>query len=269
MKSQKNLTIALAQMALPAGEPEENFRIAERNVQQAGERGADLALLPELWISGFDLENCQRYASDIDQGWFQRMGALAADNSVALGGSLIEADQEFYYNTFVLFDHQGRLLSSYRKIHLFQQLKEKKYFRGGDQLVLVDTAWGKIGLAICYDLRFPEIFRSYAVNGAELILLTAEWPQRRIFHWYQLLSARAIENQCFIAGVNKVGESGGKKLGGGSAVINPMGEILAQGGDDEELLFANLDLTVVPKTRQWMPVFEDRKPDIYLKPPNE
>ena len=269
MSAKKSLTIALAQISLPSGATEENYQKGEEMVRNASMGGADLLLMPELWVSGYDLKNCERYASGLEQGWFQQMALLAADNQIALGGSLIESDQENYYNTFALFDREGKLIASYRKIHLFSLLEEEKYLKGGNKLVIADTDWGRMGLAICYDLRFPEIFRSYVVNGAELILIVAEWPQRRISHWSQLLVARAIENQCFIAGVNKVGDSEGERLGGGSSVINPMGEVLVQGGDGEELLLTKVDLEEVQKIRRWMPVLDDRKPNIYLDTPNE
>ena len=269
MSAKKSLTIALAQIALPTGATEENYQKGEEMVRSASMGGAELLLMPELWVSGYDLKNCERYASGLGQGWFQQMALLAADHQIALGGSLIESDQKNYYNTFALFDREGKLIASYRKIHLFTLLEEEKYLKGGNKLVIANTDWGKMGLAICYDLRFPEIFRSYMVNGAELILIVAEWPQRRVSHWSQLLIARAIENQCFIAGVNKVGESGGERLGGGSSVINPMGEVLVQGGDGEELLLAQVDLAEIQKMRHWMPVLADRRPNVYLDTPDE
>jgi len=107
------------------------------------------------------------------------------------------------------------------------------------------------------------VFRAYAVKGVELILLVAEWPFRRITHWHQLLKARAIENQCFIAAVNKVGISKGEKLGGWSVIINPMGEDLSRGKEEEGVILATMNLGEVRKTRKWMPVVEKRKPDVY------
>jgi predicted amidohydrolase len=121
----------------------------------------------------------------------------------------------------------------------------------------------KIGLAICYDLRFPELFRAYATNQVELILLVAEWPEKRIDHWNLLIQARAIENQCYVAAVNKTGQSYGESLGGYSAIINPMGEILVQGKQSEEVLMAEIDLSDVSKIRRWMPVLMDQRPDLY------
>ncbi|MCJ7716896.1 MAG: carbon-nitrogen family hydrolase, partial [Anaerolineales bacterium] len=231
--------------------------------------GADLILLPELWASGYDLKNCRTYAAPLHEGDFLRMRSLAEEHKITVGGSLIEKDNDSFYNTFVLYDKNGELVNFYRKVHLFGMLKEEQYFKAGNQLKMTDTVWGKIGMATCYDLRFPEMFRAYSVKGVELILIVAEWAQRRISHWRELLQARAIENQCFIAAVNKTGISQGEKLGGFSAVINPMGEYLAQGSEKEELLFADLNLSEVHKIRRWMPVMKDRQAQVYKKFLNE
>ncbi|MFN2280606.1 MAG: carbon-nitrogen family hydrolase [Anaerolineales bacterium] len=255
--------IALAQLSLPQGKPEDNYQAAAEAAREAAERGAEVLLLPELWASGYDLENCAKYASPLDKGWFDRMATLAKENQIAVGGSLIEKDQGGYYNTFVLLDRTGQRLGAYRKIHLFRFLEEEKYLKGGDQLVLLDSPWGKVALATCYDLRFPEIFRAYAVKGAEIIFLVSEWPRKRIAHWDILLQARAVENQCFIAAVNKVGTSKGAPLGGRSAVIDPMGKYLVKGDESPAVLVAEIDLGLTQKTREWMPVLQDRNPGVY------
>ena len=257
------ISIALAQLDLKIGDAENNFLKAQESVQRASQLGAEIVLLPELWASGFDLDQTHLYASSLNEGWFTRMREMAVENKIGLGGSLIEENQGEYYNTFALYDNKGDLLGSYRKIHLFQKLQEHIHFSEGNKVVVVDSPWGRIGLAICYDLRFPEIFRSCAVQGAKLILLVAEWPSRRIEHWKTLLQARAIENQCYIAAVNKVGTSHGATVGGNSAVVNPMGEFLILGGDNEELIQADLDLGEVSKIRAWMPIFDDRRPGVY------
>jgi len=263
LRIEMSISIAIAQLDLKCGSPEDNFLKAQKAVRQAAEQNADIILLPELWASGFDLEKTHEYASLLNEGWFSRMSELAVENAIGVGGSLIEESQGEYYNTFALYGGDGSLLGSYRKIHLFQKLEEHIHFSGGEKIVVLNSPWGRVGLVICYDLRFPEIFRSCAVEGAELILLVAEWPKRRIEDWKILLQARAIENQCFIAAVNKVGSSQGAPLGGNSAIINPRGEILAQGGEKEELLQSEIDLAEVTQTREWMPVFDDRRPDIY------
>ncbi len=242
-----------------------NFQKTSQMIIDAAEKGADMVLLPELWASGFDLANCREYASAIGEGWFYSMQSAAQENKIALGCALIEEDQGEFYNTFVFYDSSGTLLGSYRKIHLFQKLKEKDHFRAGTELTSFNFNSVKIGLATCYDLRFPELFRAYAAAGVELMLITAEWPEKRINHWNLLLQARAIENQSFVGAVNKVGESQGARLGGSSAVLNPMGEYLVQGDEKEALLMAEINLNEGKKIRRWMPVLQDRRPDLYQK----
>lgn len=260
-----NLSVALAQAEFEFGEPDKNFQKASQMIIDAAERGADLVLLPELWATGYDLVNCREYASSIGEGWFYSMQSAAKENKIALGCSLMEKDQGEYFNTFVFYDPSGTLLGSYRKIHLFQMLKEQDHFQAGTELTSFDFNSVKIGLATCYDLRFPELFRAYAIAGVELMLIVAEWPAKRINHWNLLLQARAIENQYFVGAVNKVGESQGARIGGSSAVVNPMGEYLVQGEEKEALLMAEINLKEVDKIRRWMPVLKDRKPDLYQK----
>ncbi len=255
--------VALAQMALHPGDLVGNDRKAEDAVKKAAENRADIVLLPELWASGFDLAQTTKYASILGEGWFARMKELAVQYEITLGGSLIEEFQGDYFNTFALYKNNGDLLGSYRKIHLFQMLQENVHFNRGKEIKVFDSPWCSLGMAICYDLRFPELFRSIAVKGAKLILLVAEWPQRRIEHWKILLQARAIENQCFIAAVNKTGTSQGTALGGCSTVVNPMGEFLVLGDEKEKVLVADIDLEEVGKIRKWMPIFDDRSPDVY------
>lgn len=255
--------IALAQLELEPGEPDRNYSVAKDAVTEAAQRGADIVLLPELWASGYDLQNASDYASPLNDGWFARMRELAKEFGIALGGSMIEALGDDFYNTFLLVDKGGKESGYYRKTHLFDLIHEKEYFKAGNKLSVIDSPWGTIGLALCYDLRFPELFRAYAVAGVETILLVAEWPRRRVAHWDALLIARAIENQCFIAAVNKVGISHGQELGGNSAVINPMGEVLTQGGAAQGLFIAEIDPEESRKVRNWMPVLTDRNLDLY------
>lgn len=260
-----SLSISLAQMAFEFGNVEANFeRVAER-IAEAAERGSDLVLLPELWASGYDLPNWKNYATPLNEGVFSKMANLAERHQISVGGSLLERKKQKAFNTFVLCGADGKRLGVYRKIHLFRLLEEEKYLAAGDETPMIDAPWGKTGLAICYDLRFPEIFRSYAVGGVKLLLVVAEWPVSRIEHWRKLLMARAIENQCFVAAVNKVGESQGVRLGGRSAIIDPWGVPLIEGDDDEALLTAEIDFKEVEKARRFIPVFKDRRDDIYGK----
>ena len=164
-------------------------------------------------------------------------------------------------NCAALHAADGRLSGAYRKIHLFRLFDEHLWLGEGESPTALDSPWGVTGLSICYDLRFPELFRHYAVKDqAKLILLCAEWPLARVEHWRALLKARAIENQTYVAATNACGETGGTAFGGHSMVIDPWGQVLIEGGEDEALLSAEIDLDEVDRVRQAIPVFEDRRP---------
>jgi predicted amidohydrolase len=142
-------------------------------------------------------------------------------------------------------------------------MAEDHFLVPGDRLALAESPWGTAGLAICYDLRFPEQFRAYALAGARLALLCAEWPNPRLAHWQTLLRARAIENQFFVVACNRVGSSAGTSFFGHSCVIDPWGEVLAEGGDGEELVTAVLDLHRVEEARARIAALADRRPEVY------
>ncbi|HKZ70679.1 MAG TPA: carbon-nitrogen family hydrolase [Anaerolineales bacterium] len=255
--------LSLGQMDIALGKPDENFeRVREWTAEAAGNDSA-LVVFPELWSTGYDLENWPTYASKLGEGMFAQLSELAAEFKIAIAGSIMEAKNGKCYNSLALFDAEGGQRAVYRKVHLFRLMEEEKWLAPGEESVIAEAAWGPTGLGICYDLRFSELFRKYALNGAKMIILPAEWPGRRAYHWQTLLRARAIENQMFVVGVNRVGESKGEQFGGGSAVIDPWGEAVAEGGSDPALLHAEIDLGMVDEVRKRIPVFEDRRPDVY------
>jgi predicted amidohydrolase len=261
------LTISLVQMDCRLGEPAYNFERAAAYIAEAAQRGSQLVLLPELWSTAYALERAPELASALastpDESWFGRFAALAQQHGVWLGGSLLESRAGRYYNCFALYDPAGCLRAAYRKLHLFRLMAEEQYLDAGDAPVLVDAPWGKTGLAICYDLRFPELFRRYALDGARLLLLPAEWPHPRREHWRTLLRARAIENQCFVAACNRVGATGNNTFFGASVLIDPWGETLIESGEAEMVLTATIDLAAVDAVRQRLPIFADRRPEVY------
>jgi predicted amidohydrolase len=142
-------------------------------------------------------------------------------------------------------------------------MNEDQHLAAGQHLTTVETSWGQSGLAICYDLRFAEIFRTYALQGVNLVYLPAEWPHPRLAHWQTLLRARAIENQMYMVGVNRVGTDGTHQFFGHSAIINPWGDTILEGGESEALLTATIDTDIVAKVRDQIPVFKDRRPELY------
>ena len=162
-----------------------------------------------------------------------------------------------------LYSPDGTLAASYSKIHLFRLMDEDQYLAPGEAGELHELPWGCAGLAICYDLRFPELFRRYALEGARLLILPAEWPHPRRMHWRTLLRSRAIENQCFVAACNRVGTTEGVTFFGSSAVIDPWGETLIEGGETEALLTVRIDLNTVEATRAKIPILADRRPELY------
>lgn len=265
MQTMKTLTIALAQMDLALGNPAHNLANARAKVAEAKARGADIVVLPELWSSAYDLEHAAAHASALDAGMFAEIARVAREHQIALVGSLLEAEGARVYNTATLYDGRGDRVGAYRKLHLVPMLEEDKFLAGGDDARVFDAPFGKCALAVCYDLRFPELWRHYALAGARLIFLPAEWPSQRIAHWRMLLPARAIENQIFIAATNRVGTSKGETFGGHSMLVNPWGEILVEGDEREALLIAPIDLDWVDDVRARVPVFRDRRGDVYSK----
>ncbi len=257
------LQLSLAQMAIALGDPAANFAQARAWTAEAARRGSGLIVFPELWSTGYDLEHWPQHAAPLGEGMFAQLAALTGEFKIAVAGSLLEARNGKAYNTLVVYDEAGKQVAAYRKLHLFRLMEEEKWLAPGEEAVMVDAAWGKTGLAICYDLRFAELFRKYALGGAKLVILPAEWPSRRAAHWQVLVRARAIENQLFMVAVNRVGESKGEHFGGRSAIIDPWGETVIEGGDDPALLHAEIDLALVDDVRRRIPVFEDRRPEVY------
>ena len=255
-------TISLAQMEVIIGRPDKNVKAARRMIEQASRRGSNLVLLPELWSSGYDLNRTADYAA-INQSILPQLARWSNEFDLAIGGSLITKENGRFYNTFTLNLPGSPDSYQYHKIHLFSLMQEDRFFHAGESLTVVDSPWGRIGLATCYDLRFPELFRAYTENEVALILLCAQWPRRRIEHWRVLLRARAIENQLFVAAVNAAGTSDADPVGGFSAVIGPWGEVIAEGETGEDLITTSIDLDQINDARQKIPALQDRRADIY------
>ena len=258
------LSISLGQMHIKLARVEDNLESAERMIAEAADRDSQVIVLPELWSTGYDLENAADYADELGEGMFAQLSRAALDHSIAVFGSILERRSDEFMNCAAYYNAEGSLSGVYRKIHLFRLFDEHNWLGEGEAPTMLAQAWGDAGLAICYDLRFPELFRRYAVeHGAKLILICAEWPLVRVEHWRTLLIARAIENQCFVAATNSCGDTGGTVFGGHSMVVDPWGLVIAEAGEDECLLTAQIDLDEVDRVRRAIPVFEDRRPDAY------
>lgn len=253
------MKIALAQIKVVTAHPEANLKKGASYIEQAAKKGAKLIVFPEMWTTGFDWAKNKKSAPAHAQV-LKQIGKLAKQYHIWVTGSTLFLNKKKELtNTALLFDPQGNEKARYSKTHLFGLMGEDKQMAAGGSLTLVKAPWGKTGFAICYDLRFPELFRAYAADGAKLILLPAAFPHPRLDHWKILTRARAIENQLFVVAVNQVGNS----FFGHSCVIDPWGNTVAQAQEKETLLIANLDLTAVAQTRRKMNVFQDRRTDLY------
>lgn len=258
-----NLRVSLGQMDAVKGEPETNFATAATMAAEAARRGSHVLMLPELWGSGYDVSRVQEHASPTNRGLFARVAALAAQHGLHICGSLLSVADGGIANTIAFFGPDGRIVTEYSKLHLFRLMDEDKWLVPGKRPALAEGPWGLAGLAICYDLRFPELFRQYALAGARLIFLPSAWPHPRLAHWRTLLRARAIENQMFVVACNRVGTTDGTSFFGHSSVIDPWGELLVEAGEQAGLFTVDLDLTQVESIRERIPVFQDRRTDVY------
>ncbi len=258
------LRISLGQIDVIFGEPAINRQKVEGLAAEAARRGSQVLVLPELWSTGYDLARADRYATPTDAGLFAHVRALARQHQlIIIGSCLSQLGPGQYGNTLTVAMPDGSSGGEYSKLHLFRLMEEERYLTAGTRLGLVDLPWGRCGLAICYDLRFPELFRAYALAGAQLIFLPAEWPQPRLNHWQTLLRARAIENQLFVVACNRVGQAGDTRFFGHSCVIDAWGETVIEGGESEMMLTADIDLQEVAAARARIPVFADRRPEVY------
>ncbi|HYO87880.1 MAG TPA: carbon-nitrogen family hydrolase [Candidatus Limnocylindrales bacterium] len=257
------MMISLAQMNIALGDVRRNLKAAEESIAEAGRRGSHLLVLPELWATGYALEQGRTLASDLNTDVFAQVAALAAQHKISIVGSHLERRGGQVANSAPFIDSRGGVRGVYRKIHLFGLMDEDRYLQAGSAPLLLDLPWGATGFAICYDLRFPELFRRYAVEGAKVIVVPAEWPAERIAHWRALLIARAIENQCYIVAVNACGQTGNTLFGGHSMIVDPWGDVVIEVGEQPVLATASIELEMVAEVRKRMPVLEDRRPELY------
>ncbi|MFD3582058.1 carbon-nitrogen family hydrolase [Streptomyces sp. NPDC058683] len=230
---------------------------------------ADLVVLPELWTTGaFAYEEFAAEAEPLEGPTYEAMAKAASDAGVWLhAGSIPERDPEGpLYNTALIFSPSGELAAAYRKIHRFGFDKGEAVLMGaGQELVTVRLPETTLGVATCYDLRFPELFRALVDAGAETMVVSAGWPERRRAHWTLLAQARAVENQAFVLACGTAGTHAGVPQAGHSIVVDPWGEVLAEAGAGEEILTVDLDPAKVAATREQFPALKDRL--LGLEPP--
>ena len=259
------MKVTCLQMNMLLAEPDHNFAHAAEMICKAMEDAPDVLVLPETWNTGFFPKedtasfcdtDCRRVKSEI--------GTLAKSYGVNIvAGSVSDLRDGKLYNTACVFDRTGKCIASYDKTHLFTPMGEDTYYTKGQHLCSFQLDGVKCGLSICYDIRFPELTRSLAVQGLDMLFVVSQWPKARISHLRNLTVARAIENQIFVVCCNSCGIAGETVYGGHSAVIDPWGQTLALAGEQEELLSAKCDLSIAQNIRTSINVFADRRPELY------
>ena len=256
---------ACIQMDMLFAQPEENFAKAKRLIREAMVSGPDVVVLPETWNTGFFPKERLSELAERDCARVKReLGGLAAELDVNLvAGSVANVRGGKVYNTACVFDRAGNCVAEYDKTHLFTPMGEHAYFTPGDHLCRFRLDGHDCGLVICYDIRFPELTRTLAVQGMDMLFVVSQWPAARIGHLRALTVARAIENQAFVICCNSCGDAGETHYGGASAIIDPWGELLAAGGQDEQILAADCELEMLDGIRSSINVFRDRRAELY------
>lgn len=220
--------------------------------------GTDLFIFPEMTLTGFTMKS--REMSETIQGESYRFFAsIAREKSSNIFAGVIERRNNRNYNTLIHIKSDGQLVKLYRKVHPFSYSDENKYYFAGSKPAITKIRKWNVGLTICYDLRFPELFRKYGKKRTHLIVNIANWPDTRIEHWRTLLKARAIENQCYVAGVNRVGKDPKLNYIGFSSVFDPMGKEIVTVENDEKVIVVEIDKNYVNEVREKFPFLDDIK----------
>jgi predicted amidohydrolase len=257
-----SVRVCSAQLSNAWEDPEKTLEKAEGFIAHAARCGAQLCCFPEQFATGWDPLSGKN-VQDLTGSIITRLQTCAKSNRIAVIGSLREAASPHPRNTSVAIGNNGQIISTYSKIHLFSPAKEDKHFIPGTDLGIFSLGPLTCGLAICYDLRFPELFRIYAQKGVQAVFVPSAWPASRIRHWELFIQARAAENQMYVIGVNTTGTTPVDRYSGSSVTADPYGTIISHANEAEQLLFMELDPSEVTAARSALPVENDRKDALY------
>ena len=251
------MKLALVQMEIKerncTGNTEHGLALLEEAAKQS-----DLVILPEIWTTGYSLGHLKKEAVTLDSPLVETLRGIARKYHCSLlPGSLPVLKNGLVYNMIPAINKEGTIVHQYAKAHLFGMFEEEKFFAPGDAFNVFDLDGVCCGSTICYDLRFPEFYRYLALQGAQLIVCPAEWPSRRGDGFDLLSRARAFENHVYVAAVNCVGTFKGDPFYGHSRVIDPMNHIVAEGGNNEEIIYAEIDLEMVAKVLRTLNALSD------------
>lgn len=267
------MKIAAIQMN-SSDKPDENIHKALKLIEEAASQNADFVVLPEYVNFMGGNSDKLKFGEEIPGPTSKIFAEAAKKHNIYLNcGSILEiANETHLYNTSILFNDNGETIGTYRKIHLYDaefedrySVKESSIFKPGNEVIVTDTSFGKVGLAICYDIRFPELFRTMALQGSKIIFVPAAFPlYTGAHHWEVLLRARAIENQCYIVAAGQFGVAKPNMVEfGNSMIIDPWGTVLSRAPEKEGIIISEIDLSYIDKIRNQIPCFKHRKPNVY------
>lgn len=252
------MKIGLLQFS-PEWENKENNILKVKELLEKDTGDTDLILLPEMTFTGFTM-NTKHCFEDIDGPAKKYLIHASSKLRKNIISGFIEKEEERFINTAIHFNEYGLIAAKYKKIHPFSLGKEDEHYSAGNEIVITTIDKVKIGLSICYDLRFPELYRLYGKQRVDIIINIANWPEPRINHWKLLLRARAIENQCFAVGINRIGnDPAGMYYPGASAIYDPMGEEVLLADESEGIFSAVIDLEKVKDVRDKFHFLDDIK----------
>ena len=272
----RTLTVSVVQMLAVDGEKERTVDRMMRHLDEAGRRGSQLTVLPEVWTGlGFSDPNMHReIAEEIPGPVTDRLCEKARAHAMAVCGSLYERDGNAVHNTAPVISQEGEIVGRYRKTHLFDVpnrtdirsgIKESERITAGDELPVFDLQFARVGVSICSDLRFPEVYRELALKGSEVTLCVSAFLAPRVDHWEFLLRTRASENQTYVVASGQVGTEPKSGIGfvGRSMVVDPWGTIVATASDTETVMTTVIDLDYIAEVRRRWPLLEQRRPKLY------
>ncbi|MEG0830291.1 MAG: carbon-nitrogen hydrolase family protein [Anaerovoracaceae bacterium] len=267
--------LGLCQM-MGSFEKSQSMAKAREMVCKAASQGAHIVALPEMWNCPYSNDYFKKYAEPANGKTVEFMSNLAAQNGIYLiGGSIPELDGDKVYNTSFSFDPAGSLIGKHQKVHLFDidvkggiRFMESDTLTAGENITMLPTKFGTIGVAICYDVRFPELFRKMTLAGAKLIVLPAAFNLTTgPAHWELTMRARALDNQIYFAAVSPARDlSGPYQAYGGTCIISPWGDVKAMADEKEQIILKEIDFDYVDEIRDQLPLLKHRREEIYSKP---
>jgi omega-amidase len=261
------MKIAAAQIACALGDLSANLRKIQEFASRARDAGAGLVVFPEMADTGYAMRVIREEAKPWSEGAVPELQKIARTLSLAIISGVSERADKCIYNSQVVIDASGEIVARYRKTHLFAPIEEDKCCTPGDALTSVNFGPLRVGLTICYDLRFPELYRALANDqGTNVFVISSAWPFPRAEHLRVLAMARAIENQSYVILANRVGRDDGGRFCGSSAVIDPAGVVVAAASSErEEVVLAEVSAETIQSVREAMPVFAHRRDDLYAE----